>query len=127
MTKIKTYLRSNKIGIYIFTGLSCIIIVLGLIVSHFVNEQVKHIDYGPLIKQMELKLQQDRKELEDSIQKFNVIIDENQKSIHKLESVIKKQDKKLDALKSDYEFKNSNINSLSTDDVVRESREQLSN
>lgn len=126
MRKVKTYLQTRRHNIYIFGGLSLIIVVLGLFISHLVNNKVKQIDYSPLIREMELRLQHDRESLEDSIKKFNVIIDENQKDIIKLESTIKKQDVKFERLKSDYEFKNSNINSLSTDDVVRESREQLS-
>lgn len=118
-------IQKNKI-IYVFTFLSIIIIILGLIISHLVNKRVKQIDYSPIIKELENRLTNERKAIEDTIIKYNEIIEKNKIDLIKLEVKLKKQDAKLQTIKEFYDNKNTNINKLSADDVVRESREQLS-
>ena len=122
MKKLVNYIGVNRSAILAFIA---IVLFMVWIVSLIVNNGGS-VDLTHIYDTMEQRLKEQKEEITDSIQNYQVLIDRNKKEIETLEKKLSLQGSEIAKIKKDYEDRRNNINTMDVDGVVSESAKQLS-
>lgn len=122
MKRVINFIKLNWLSITI----DIIVVICILTLGWSLGSKYTGIDYTKTIKDMEVKIKKDKKELIDSVAAFDSRISIQKKEIEKLSEKIKSQSIEITQIKKDYEIKRNHINSLDVDGTILESRKQLS-